>query len=251
MEILSEGAKSLGLMLGPRHLAAFETYYRELAAWNERFNLTAISGYDEVQRRHFVDSLTCLLALPGHERDGAFPDTVPVQTGQPGLRCIDVGSGAGFPGLPIKLLMPDLHLTLLEATGKKCTFLQHMVEVLDLQGVEVIQGRAEELGHAPEHREHYDVALARAVARMSTLMEYCLPLCRVGGRLIAHKGEDAPDEAVAATQAIETLGGKLVAVKRLNVPVLPGHRYLVVVDKIARTPERFPRQSGLPAKRPL
>jgi 16S rRNA (guanine527-N7)-methyltransferase len=251
MEILTEGARSLGLLLGPKQLAAFETYYHELAAWNERFNLTAISGYDEVQRRHFVDSLTCLLALPGHERDGVFPDAVPVQTGQSGLRCIDVGTGAGFPGLPIKLLMPDIHLTLLEATGKKCTFLRHMVEALGLQDTEVIQGRAEELGRTPEQREHYDVVLARAVARLAVLVEYCLPLCRVGGRLIAPKGEDAPDETATAAAAIETLGGKLVAIKRLNVLNLPGQRYLVVVDKVARTPDRFPRHAGLPVKRPL
>lgn len=251
MEILTEGAGSLGLLLGPKQLAAFDIYYRELAAWNERFNLTAISGYDEVQRRHFVDSLTCLLALPGHEREGVFPDAVPVQTGQPGLRCIDVGTGAGFPGLPIKLLMPDLNLTLLEATGKKCAFLRHMVEVLGLQKTEVVQGRAEELGRAPEYREHYDLVLARAVARLAVLVEYCLPLCRVGGRFIAPKGEDAPEEATTSNAAIETLGGRLVAVKRLNVPGLPGPRYLVVVDKVARTPDRFPRHSGLPAKRPL
>ncbi len=252
MEILREGARLLGLSLGPQQLAKFETYYRELTAWNARFNLTAITGYQEVQRRHFLDSLCCVLAFPQEGTAETIPDTVPIQRGGLGLRCLDVGTGAGFPGLPLKILLPDMRLTLLESVGKKVTFLQHMVRTLQLSGVEIIQGRAEEVAHQPEHRECYDVVLARAVAHLSVLSEYCLPFCRLGGRLIAPKGEGAKQEVQEAQGALTILGGRLVSVKRLMLPDLGGNEhYLVVVDKVSRTPERYPRRTGLPAKRPL
>lgn len=252
MEILRQGARALGLSLGPQHLAKFETYYRELTIWNQRFNLTAITGYQEVQRRHFLDSLCCLLAFPQPNGGDAIPDTVPVQRGGLGLRCLDVGTGAGFPGLPLKILLPDMRLTLLESVGKKVTFLRHMVRTLQLTGVEVIQGRAEEVAHLAEHRECYDVVLARAVAHLAVLGEYCLPFCRLGGRLIAPKGEDAEQEAQDAQPALALLGGRLVATKRLALPDLgDSAHYLVVVDKVARTPDGYPRRTGIPAKRPL
>jgi 16S rRNA (guanine527-N7)-methyltransferase len=252
MEILRQGARTLGLSLSPQQLTRFETYYRELTAWNARFNLTAITGYQEVQRRHFLDSLCCLLAFPQAGAGDAIPDTVPVQRGGLGLRCLDVGSGAGFPGLPLKILLPDLRLTLLESVGKKVTFLQHMARTLQLAEVEIVQGRAEEAGHLAAHRECYDVVLARAVAQLSVLAEYCLPFCRPGGRLIAPKGEGAAQEAQDALGAISLLGGRLVAVKRLALPDLgENDHHLVVVDKVSRTPERYPRRAGIPAKRPL
>jgi 16S rRNA (guanine527-N7)-methyltransferase len=252
MEILRQGARTLGLSLGPQHLAKFEAYYRELTSWNQRFNLTAITGYQEVQRRHFLDSLCCLLAFPQPNGGDGIPDTVPVQRGGLGLRCLDVGTGAGFPGLPLKILLPDMRLTLLESVGKKVTFLRHMVRALQLTGVEVIQGRAEEVAHLAEHRDCYDVVLARAVAHLSVLSEYCLPFCRLGGRLIAPKGEDAEQEAQDALTALAALGGRLVATKRLALPDLGENaHYLVVVDKVARTADRYPRRTGIPAKRPL
>ncbi len=251
MEILRQGALTLGLSLGPQHLERFETYYRELTAWNARFNLTAITGYQEVQRRHFLDSLCCLLAFP-QEGSDVIPDTVPVQRGGLGLRCLDVGTGAGFPGLPLKIMLPDLRLTLLESVGKKVTFLQHMVRTLRLSGVEIVQGRAEEVAHLATHRECYDVVLARAVAHLSVLAEYCLPFCRVGGRLIAPKGEDAAQEAEAAREALAALGGRLVAIKPLALPDLgDSDHHLVVVAKESKTSERYPRRTGIPAKRPL
>lgn len=253
MEILRSGARGLGLTLSPRHLSSFDVYYRELESWNHRFNLTAITGYEEVQRRHFLDSLTCLLAFPGEALtfDAAVPDTVPLQRYAGELRCADVGSGAGFPGLPIKLLLPEIRMTLIEATGKKVAFLRHMISTLGLAQIEVIHGRAEEVGHLPPHREQYDLVLARAVAPLAVLLEICLPLCRLGGRLIAPKGEDAPAEAEGAGQALAILGGRLTAVKQIALPDLPGQRYLVVVDKVAPAPERYPRRAGIPAKRPL
>lgn len=251
MEILKAGAKSLGLTLGAQQIARFEVYYRELEAWNKRFNLTAITGCEEIQRRHFVDSLTCLLAFPSGASSASIPDEVPLQWQAADLRCADVGTGAGFPGVPLKIVFPDMRLTLIEATAKKVAFLEHIVKALGLSQVEVLHARAEDVGRLPEHREQYDVVLARAVAHLAVLAEYCLPLCRLGGRFIAPKGEDAPEEIAASEEAIALLGGALVAAKPITLPDVPGQRYLVVIDKIAKTPDRYPRRAGIPLKRPL
>ncbi|MCD6520987.1 MAG: 16S rRNA (guanine(527)-N(7))-methyltransferase RsmG [Anaerolineae bacterium] len=248
MELLQAEAKELGLILSPAHLRLFERYYQELTAWNRRLNLTAITGYEEVQRKHFLDSLSCLLAFPSPEAQ--VPDTVPLQLESRALWCLDVGSGAGFPGVPLKIMLPEARMTLVEATGKKVAFLRHLVQVLGLQGVEVLHARVEEVGHQPEHREKYDVVVARAVAHLAVLAEYCLPLLRLGGRMIAPKGEGAAQEVEEAQLAFETLGGALVALKPVRLADL-GERYLVVVDKVAPTPARYPRRVGIPAKRPL
>jgi len=250
MEVLRAGAASLGLTLGAGHVSAFETYYRELAAWNQHLNLTAITGYDEVQRRHFLDSLSCLLALPGGSAPQTLPDVVPLQLASGSLRLADVGSGAGFPGLPLKIMLPDARVTLIEATAKKTAFLHHIVRVLGLGGVEVLTARAEDVGHMPEHREQYDLVVARAVASMCVLAEYCLPLCRVRGRVVAQKGSEGAEDAESAVSAIELLGGALAGVKPVELEELPG-RTLVVIDKVARTPAEYPRRAGMPSKRPL
>jgi 16S rRNA (guanine527-N7)-methyltransferase len=209
-----------------------------LVAWNQRFNLTAITDWKGVLVRHFLDSLSCLKALP-------MPELAV------GARVIDVGTGAGFPGLPLKLVCPEMQLTLLEATGKKVTFLEHMVGTLGLSGVEMIHGRAEELGQDSAHREQYDWALARAVAKMPTLAEYLLPLVRVGGTMLAQKGEGAAAEVHSADDAIVTLGGRVRRLMPVELRGLAETRYLVVVDKTAATPEKYPRRPGMPQKRPL
>ncbi|MDY6877037.1 MAG: 16S rRNA (guanine(527)-N(7))-methyltransferase RsmG [Chloroflexota bacterium] len=238
MDPLVAGARELGITLTNHHLVALETYYRELVAWNERFNLTAITDWEGVMIRHFLDSLSCLKALPRAEL-------------ATGTRVIDVGTGAGFPGLLLKTVCPGMQLTLLEATGKKVTFLEHVVRVLGLRGVEVIHGRAEELGRDPAHREQYDWALARAVAEMPTLAEYMLPLVRVGGAMLAQKGEGATAEVHGADTAILALGGRVRQLVPVELRGLAETRYLVVVDKIAATLERYPRRPGVPHKRPL
>ena len=242
MKLLSEGARCLGLKLNEEHRRAFEIYYRELVAWNEKFNLTAITDYDQVQIKHFLDSLTCLLA------DEDFTRTICQQSG---IRAIDVGAGAGFPGVPLKIVCPGLQLTLLEATGKKVGFLEHIVSRLGLAGVEVIKGRAEELGRDVAHRERYDLALARAVAELPVLVEYALPFCRLGGLFVAQKGADADAEAKAAEGAMATLGGTLRRIVHLELPHLAEPRSLVVIEKIAPTPEKYPRRPGIPSKRPI
>ena len=239
IELLVAGARGLGVTLTERHLSAFETYYRELVAWNERFNLTAITDWEGVLVRHFLDSLSCLKALPRAELAA-------------GARVIDVGTGAGFPGLLLKIVCPGMRLTLLEATGKKVTFLEHVVQVLGLmRDVGVIHGRAEELGRDPAHRERYDWALARAVAEMPALVEYLLPLVRVGGAMLAQKGEGAAAEVHGADAAILALGGRVRQLVPVELRGLAETRYLVVVDKVAATLEKYPRRPGVPQKRPL
>jgi 16S rRNA (guanine527-N7)-methyltransferase len=232
------GARELGLTLTDRHLVAFEACFEALVAWNERFNLTAITDWKGVLIRHFLDSLSCLKIIPLSELAG-------------GARVIDVGTGAGYPGIPLKIVCPAMQLTLLEATHKKVTFLEHLIARLELKGVLAIHGRSEQIGQDPAYRERYDWALARAVAKMPTLSEYLLPLARVGGAMLAQKGEDALVEVREAENAIATLGGEMRQLVPVELRGLAETRYLVVVDKIARTPDKYPRRSGVPTKRPL
>jgi 16S rRNA (guanine527-N7)-methyltransferase len=253
MRRLQHGARDLGLCLTSEHLTAFGVYYDELITWNRRFNLTAVTDREEVQYKHFLDSLTCLLVLPDVPANVPIPNTVPLSSGvEAAWRCIDVGTGAGFPGLPLKILRPRLQLTLLEATGKKTVFLRELVAKLGLEGVEVIHGRAEELGQEAEYRERYDVAVARAVASLQVLVEYCLPFCGVGGRFIAQKSTAGlEDELAAAGEAIQVLGGCLREVKPIKLPGLEPERCLVAIDKVGSTPAKYPRRPGMPVKRPL
>lgn len=237
MERLTAAVKQiLNLDLTPTQLAAFRVYAKELAEWNEKFNLTAIKTPAEVEIKHFADSVSCLLAL---------------RNGNGSLRVIDVGTGAGFPGLPLKIMCPDLRLTLVESVGKKVTFLNHMVTALGFKDVQVIQGRAEELGQQPAHREKYDWAVARAVAEMRTLLEYLLPLAKKGGKVLAQKGESAPVEAQAAEHAAQLLGGSLERIVPVELPSIVEPRYLVIFNKASATPQRYPRRTGLPSKEPL
>jgi 16S rRNA (guanine527-N7)-methyltransferase len=238
MEPLILGARELGITLGDQHLAAFESCYDELVAWNQRFNLTAITDWKGVLIRHFLDSLSCLKAVPQGELDA-------------GARVIDVGTGAGYPGLPLKIVCPGMRLTLLEATQKKVTFLEHLIDRLGLEHVQAIHARSEQLGQDPVYREQYDWALARAVAKMPTLAEYLLPLTRVGGAILAQKGEDAPADVHEAEMAISTLGGEVRQLVPVELRGLAETRYLVVVDKVAPSPEKYPRRAGMPKKRPL
>lgn len=226
----------LGLKLTPPQLQMFSTYSEELQAWNEKVNLTAITEPEAIEVRHFADSLTTLLVMR--------PRT-------PGLRVIDVGTGGGFPGIPIKIVCPSIEMTLVEATGKKVDFLRHMVETLKLSQVRLVNERAETIGQMPEHREQYDWVLARAVASMDTLMEYLLPLARVGGHVLAMKGESGPQETSEAQEAIRLLGGRLVQLTPVELPTVAETHYLVDVEKVAQTPPKYPRRPGMPNKRPL
>jgi 16S rRNA (guanine527-N7)-methyltransferase len=233
VDILAEVAHSWGLDLSDEQLAQFQIYADELRRWNERVNLTAISDPEGIAVRHFLDALRCALVW------GDNPGSL-----------IDIGTGAGFPGLPLKLLRPSLALTLVESVGKKAAFLEHVASLLGLAQVTVIVGRAEAVGRDPLHRERYDVATARAVADLRVLAEYCLPLCRVDGRFLAPKGERVADELQQAGRAIGLLGGEVLEVAPVALPGVEP-RTIVVVEKRAATPTIYPRAVGVPARRPL
>ena len=225
----------VGLRLSRGQLAQLAHYERELMIWNERFNLTAIRNAEEIHTKHFLDSFTCLLAV----RDN------------PPARLVDVGTGAGFPGIVLKIASPGMHLTLVESVGKKANFCRHIVHSLELENVNVAQERVEVLGQMPAFREQYDLAVARAVASMPVLAEYLLPLVRVGGVMVAMKGESGPAEAHSAERAITILGGHLRQLVPVTLPGVAEERYLELADKIAATSPTYPRRVGLPAKHPL
>ena len=234
-EFEAQARGRLNVNLTRRQLQAFEAYESLLIEWNSRFNLTAITNPKDIAIKHFLDSLTCILAM-GSPTAG---------------RMIDVGSGAGFPGLPIKIACPQMRLTLVESTGKKIDFCRMVVENLGLKEVEVIHARGEEVGHWDSHREAYDWAVARAVATLPVLVEYLFPLIRVGGMAIAQKGETGPAEAHAAEAALRILGGRIRQLIPVQLPRVAETRYLVVMSKEAATPEVYPRRPGIPSKRPL
>ena len=245
MQRLASGATQMGLTLAPSQLAAFEQYTDDLLAWNQRFNLTAVTDREQVEVRHYLDSLALLPALATLE--GV---SVPVLLGR-GLRAVDVGAGAGLPGLALRILWPRLKLSLIEATGKKVRFMEHVVQQLGLTDVQLVHGRAEELALRGTYRSGYDLVLARAVAPLPTLVEYLLPLARRGGRVVAYKGSAAHEEALAADKAIALLGGHLRKLIPVEVPGLAETRVLVVIDKVSQTPEGYPRGQGLPRRQPL
>jgi 16S rRNA (guanine527-N7)-methyltransferase len=224
-----------GFRLQPAQLKALQRYESELLDWNSRHNLTAIRTSEEIWVKHFLDSLTCLQVMGNVSAS----------------RVIDVGTGAGFPGLVLKIAFPDLRLTLIESVGKKTAFCRHVVKRLEMDGVQVVQARAETVAWQPEHREGYDWAVARAVSALPVLAEYLLPFVRVGGCMLAMKGDSGPAEAHSAEGAIRLLGGHLRQLKPLTLPGVVEERYLVVVDKVAATPPRYPRRVGIPSKRPL
>jgi 16S rRNA (guanine527-N7)-methyltransferase len=225
----------LGVDLTPEIQRAFSLYADHLLAWNKNINLTAITDPQAIEMRHFLDSLTVIRAI-------SF---------QRSQRVIDVGTGAGFPGLPLRLVYPFIDLTLLEATAKKTAFLEHIVNVLKLGNVHVLNTRAEDAGQTLTTREQYDLVLARAVAHMSVLAEYLLPLCKVGGRCVALKGESAAAEVQQAESALRILGGHVEKVIRVELPQVTETHHLVVIEKIAATPPKYPRRAGIPGKRPL
>ncbi len=237
MRILADGAKRLRFGLRPGQLKKFRTYLDELNAARPRLRLTALTDPEAVQRRHFLEPLALLAAL--EEIDAL------------GKTAIDIGSGAGFPGLPIKIVRPALRLTLLEANARRAAFLERLVQKLSLERVTVVNDRAEEVAHNPEHREAYELVLARAVAPLPTLVELTLPFLRLGGVLAAPKGSGAPREVREAAAALQACGGHVESIRPLNIPGAETSPTLVIVRKASDTPQRFPRRTGIPAKRPL
>ena len=238
MQILKTGARELGIDLNPHQLEQFQIYHRELIDWNKKINLTSIIESRETQIKHFLDSLTVILALR-HPADIE------------GLSIIDIGCGAGFPGLPLKITFPSIRLTLLEASIKKTAFLKHIIRTLELEDVEVAAGRAEETAQQPQYRQCFDMVVSRAVALLPVLAELTLPFCKSSGQVVLQKKGDIRDELLRAGKAIETLGGSPPQSIKIEIKELNDKRYLVVIYKISPTPDKYPRRPGMPAKRPI
>lgn len=237
MMINRERIKSLfaqcDIQLTDRHIISFDQYARLLTEWNEKINLTAITDAEGIEQKHFLDSVLPLGMLD-------IPD---------GASVIDVGTGAGFPSCPMKILRGDLQITLLDSLNKRINFLRELSDALSL-GADCIHGRAEELGRTAEHREKYDFATARAVAELSQLCEYCLPFVKVGGVFAALKGSGGREEMERALGAVKTLGGEVENCLEYSLPCGDG-RTLIVIRKVAPTPEKYPRNKGQMTKKPL
>jgi 16S rRNA (guanine527-N7)-methyltransferase len=225
----------LGIQLTRRQQEAFSRYEQALQDWNQRVSLTAVKEPEMIRIKHFLDSLTCMLAM----RETAME------------RIIDVGTGAGFPGIPLKIICPSIHLTLVESVKKKSEFCQYLIEKLKLTHVEILSKRVEEIAQIDRYREQFDWAVARAVASLPVVVEYLLPLVRIGGAALAMKGDNALTEAHQSQNAIRILGGHLKQLIPVELPKVADDRYLIVIDKISSTPREYPRRVGLPAKKPL
>ena len=237
MERLREGAAALGIELSLAQLEQFQRYFETLVEWNTRVNLTSEAALDAAETRHFLGSLTVSLAMP--------------LTGPNSPKFIDVGSGAGFPGVPLKIAFPESRPTLLEATAKKAAFLEALRDVLGLSDLEVLAGRAETLAHRPDLRETFDFAVARAVAGVATLAELTLPFCRTGGRVILQKGPDIDRELDEGRRAISTMGGDVGEVMTVEADGRGRTATLLVLEKVHPTPDRYPRRPGVPERRPI
>lgn len=243
LTLLEQGCAELGVSLDAQQLSQFQLYLSELVAWNRKFNLTAITDSEEVQVKHFLDSLSSLPLLAEEVND-----ELPFLHSQ---RLVDVGTGAGFPGIPLKIAAPQLDLTLVDGTGKKVRFLEYLCQTLDLTQATVVQGRAEELGRRADYRAQFDIVTARAVAPLNTLVEYLLPWARIGGLVVVYKGGRASEEFIDARKAIQQLGGDTVRFAPVRVPFLQEKRFVLLLKKVAETPEMYPRGQGLPRKKPL
>ncbi len=233
--LLKETRDLIGITLTPYQLTQLEAFKGELDNWNERFSLTAIIEPEKIRVKHFLDSLSPWLVM----KDTAVN------------RLIDIGTGAGFPGIPLKIILPDSEVVLVDSVSKKTDFCQHIVDKLELKGIKVIHDRVERLAKEEHFRESFDWAVARAVAHLDTLSEYMLPFVKIGGKMLAMKGDQGPQEVHQAHEAIHLLGGELSQIQRLTLPGVPEDRYLITFIKKASTPEKYPRRVGVPNKRPL
>jgi len=236
--ILIDGAQKIGITLNKEQINKFSRYLELLVQWNQKINLTSLKTPQKIIIKHFLDSISCIKIISKY-------------TNIEGISVIDMGTGAGFPGVPIKIVCPSINLSLLEARKKKTVFLEKIIEEMNFQQVEILNGRAEAIGKCPDYREKYDIALSRAVALLNTLSEYCLPFVRVGGLFIAQKGRSYKKEIDKSLRTIQLLGGELIGVENIRIPFINQERYLLVIKKIKDTPSEYPRKEGLPQKRPL
>lgn len=233
--LLESKAKELSLTFSERQIKQFEDYYRILIEWNHVMNLTAITEYEEVVEKHFIDSLSIINAMDFSEI----------------FNIIDIGTGAGFPGIPLKIAFPDINITLLDSLNKRVKFLNEVIEQLGLNNINAIHGRAEDYAKQKEYREQYDLCVSRAVANLSTLSEYCLPYVKINGLFIPYKSGDIDVELEKSEHAVSILGGVVSDVIRFQLPGTDIGRSFVKIKKIKSTGKKYPRKAGLPSKEPL
>ena len=238
-DLLIQGMKELDLEIALKiseyQLEQFMQYYKMLIETNKVMNLTAITDLDEVMVKHFIDSLLIVKSMDINECNSM----------------IDVGTGAGFPGIPIKIMFPHIKVTLLDSLNKRLKFLNYVIEELRLKNINTVHGRAEDLGHKNDTREKYDLCVSRAVANLSTLSEYCIPFVNVGGKFISYKSSVSADEIEESKKAIKLLGGKILSQKIISLPCSDMERTLVVIEKIKPTLKKYPRKAGTPSKEPI
>lgn len=224
-----------GIELSPRQLKQFQLYFETLVEWNEKMNLTAITDKEEVYLKHFFDSISAAFYFDFHSVESIC----------------DVGAGAGFPSIPIKICFPHLHVSIVDSLNKRITFLNHLADVLELENVTFYHDRAETFGQNSKHREKYDLVTARAVARMSVLSELCIPLAKVGGHFLAMKASSAQDEMKVAKKAITTFGGLIQKTEKMVLPFEESERNIIIIEKVKPTAKKYPRKPGTPNKQPI
>ena len=235
--LLDAGCEELGIVLTEKQKEQFFKYFQLLTEWNHVMNLTAITEMPEVVTKHFVDSLLVVNVFDGIRTEA--------------YSCIDVGTGAGFPGIPLKIAFPQLQITLLDSLNKRVGFLNTVIQELGLTGITAVHGRAEDFGRNKEYREQFDLCVSRAVANLSTLSEYCLPFVKAGGEFLSYKSGKVEEEAREAESAVKKLGGSMRETKTLVLPGTDVDRTFVPIDKINMTPKKYPRKAGMPGKEPL
>lgn len=234
-QILNEGCRQMGISLTEEQTEQFMLYYEKLIEVNRVMNLTAITEFEDVMRKHFLDSLTLVKAA----------DIKNVK------RVLDLGTGAGFPGIPLKIAFPDTEFVLLDSLNKRVKFLHDIIELCRLKKIQAVHGRAEELAGKKEYRESFDLCVSRAVANLSSLSEYCLPYVEKGGLFVSYKSGNIQEELEAAGYAIQILGGRIKDTVKFKLPGSDMDRSLVVIEKIRETPARYPRRAGIPSREPL
>ncbi len=234
-QILNEGCRQMGISLTEEQTEQFMLYYEKLIEVNRVMNLTAITEFEDVMRKHFLDSLTLVKAA----------DIKNVK------RVLDLGTGAGFPGIPLKIAFPDTEFVLLDSLNKRVKFLHNIIELCRLKKIQAVHGRAEELAGKKEYRESFDLCVSRAVANLSSLSEYCLPYVEKGGLFVSYKSGNIQEELEAAGYAIQILGGRIKDTVKFKLPGSDMDRSLVVIEKIRETPARYPRRAGIPSREPL
>ena len=232
-ESMREKSMVLGIDFYVEQLDKFYKYMELLIEWNQKINLTAIIEPEEIILKHFIDSITILKYI---EKDA---------------KIVDVGTGAGFPGIPVSIMRPDLKITLVDSLNKRLIFLQEVIKELNLENIEIIHSRAEEFGQNKKYRESFDIATSRAVANLSTLSEYLIPLVKIGGKVISMKAADANNEINDAKNAIEILGGKINKIDEFNLPNSDIGRTIILINKEKSTPNKYPRKPGTPSKEPI